>query len=149
MGDTILFVEDSPDDQFLFEHTIRKLPFEIHVQFANDGDAALDYLKGEAQFSDRLGFPLPTVIFLDIKMPGRGGFEVLEWLKKESPPHLRRIPVVMFSSSGAQEDIDRAYDLGASAYLVKPSGFDKLHGLFKATGEFFIEHAERPTVVPR
>jgi CheY-like chemotaxis protein len=81
-------------------------------------------------------------------MPGRGGFEVLEWLKQESPPHLRRIPVVMFSSSDEQTDINRAYDLGASAYLVKPVGFDKLHTLFKTTGEFFIEHAERPTVDP-
>ena len=76
MADTVLFVEDSTDDQFLFERTIRKLPFEVHVRFADNGDAALAYLKGEAPFSDREQFPLPTVIFLDIKMPGRGGFEV-------------------------------------------------------------------------
>jgi CheY-like chemotaxis protein len=147
-GETILFAEDNPDDQYLFERSVRRLPFKVEVRFANDGEQAIAYLKGETEYADRSRFPLPSVIFLDIKMPKKSGFEVLQWIKTSSPDHLRRIPVVMLSSSDHQSDIDRTYDLGASAYLVKPSGFQELHSLFKATGECFLEHVKKPSVHP-
>src|SRR5262245_38349213 len=146
MAETILFVEDNPDDQFLFERAVRALPFPVDLRFANDGNEAIAYLSREGRFSDHQQFPVPTVVFMDIKMPGKSGFDILEWLKKRAPDHLHRTPVVMFSSSDQQSDIDRAYDLGATAYLVKPSGFDDLRKLFKASGEFFLEHAETPSV---
>jgi CheY-like chemotaxis protein len=146
MAEIILFVEDSPDDQLLFEHALQALPFAVTLRFANEGEEAIAYLKREGRFSDQEKSPVPSVIFLDIKMPGKSGFEVLRWLKHDAPNAIHRIPVVMFSSSNEQVDIDRAYDLGANAYLVKPGGYEALRALFKTSGEFFVEHVERPSV---
>ena len=146
MTETILFAEDNEDDQFMLRRSLRGLPFQINLHFVNDGTEAIAYLTGEGEFRDRRKFPLPTVIFLDIKMPLMTGFEVLEWLKNQSPDHLRRLPVVVLSSSAQQEDIDRAYDLGANAYLTKPMGFDEMHNMFDITGKFFLEHVEKPSV---
>ena len=146
MTETILFAEDNEDDQFMLRRSLRALPFQINLHFVNGGTEAVAYLTGEGEFRDRRKFPLPTVIFLDIKMPLMTGFEVLEWLKNQSPDHLRRLPVVVLSSSAQQEDIDRAYDLGANAYLTKPMGFDEMHNMFDITGKFFLEHAEKPSV---
>jgi len=146
MAETILFVEDSEDDRLMFERALRRLPFKTEVRFANDGHEAISYLEGKDQYSDRQKFPIPTVIFSDVKMPDISGFDLLEWLRNQSPGEFHRIPVVMFSSSDDQQDIDRAYDLGANAYLVKPHAFEQLQKLFRATGEFFLEHAEKPSV---
>src|SRR4030095_9287135 len=98
---------------------LKQLTCPVEVRFVNDGQEALDYLQGKGQYADRSRFPLPTVIFLDIKMPRLNGFEVLKWLKEQET--FKRIPVAMITSSQMQEDIDRVYELGASAYLVKPA----------------------------
>jgi CheY-like chemotaxis protein len=144
MPETILYVEDDPNDQVLVQRALKKLASPVVVITANDGDEAIAFLEGHGKYGDRQSFPLPSVIFLDIKLPKKGGFEVLEWLKEQ--PLLKRIPVVMISGSNLQQDIDRAYHLGASAYLVKPVEVEELQKLFRLTGEFFLEHAERPSL---
>ena len=143
MRETILCADDDRNDQFFIERTLKKLPSAVEVRFVNDGEEALRYLRGEGEFADRQRFPLPTVLFLDIKMPRLNGFEVLAAMKSDET--LKRIPVVMISSSRLQPDIDRAYELGASAYLVKPATAEDLQKLFKVTGEFFIGHVEKPS----
>ena len=143
----ILYAEDDENDQFLIEKAFAKMAHPVEVRFVNDGSEAIQYLQGTGEFADRARFPLPTVIFLDIKMPQVNGFEVLEWLK--SNESFKLIPAVMISSSQMQEDIDRAYALGASVYLVKPANLAELQKLFKVTGEFFIEHVEKPSNAPR
>jgi len=143
MPEAILHIEDDRNDQFLVERALKKLASPVEVRAVSDGDEAIDYFKGNGKFSDRKSFPLPTVVFLDIKLPRKTGHEVLEWLKND--PILKRIPVVMISGSAMQSDIDRAYELGASAYLVKPVSGEELQALFKLTGEFFLEHVEKPS----
>lgn len=143
VSETILLIEDDLNDQFFVKKALEQVSPEVAVRAVCSGPEAQIYLLGHGVYADRTRFPLPTVIFLDIKMPGMNGFEVLAWLKENRA--LRRIPVVMVSSSDTQRDIDQAYELGASSYIVKPVAIDRLQRLFKATGEFYAEFVERPS----
>jgi CheY-like chemotaxis protein len=115
---SILLVEDSPDDAFFMEYALKKggIPHPVHLVV--DGEAAIDYLSGTGQYSDREAFPLPTVIFLDLKLPCLNGFEVLAWLRGQ--PALRHLPVFILTGSSEERDRRRARELGAQGYFVKP-----------------------------
>ena len=141
---TILVVDDDENDRFFIEHALQKTTLSLVVKMVNDGEEAIAYLQGEGKFSDRNLFPQPNLIFLDLKMPRVTGFELLEWLKSHEA--FGRIPAVVISSSNAQEDIDRAYDLGANVYLIKPVSPEQFRKLFEATGEFFVARAAKPSV---
>lgn len=121
---TILHVEDDPNDVLLVERAIKKANAPAVLRSVADGDMALAYLKGENSFADREHYPLPDLILLDLKMPRKSGLEVLSWIREQ--PLLKRLLVVVFTSSKHDQDINRAYDLGANSYLVKPVGFDSL-----------------------
>lgn len=121
---TILHVEDDPNDVLLVQRAIKKSDTPVQVHAVTDGDRALAYLNGSDSFADRAKSPLPNLVLLDLKMPRKGGLEVLEWIRQQ--PHLKRIVVVIFTSSKHDQDINRAYQLGANSYLVKPVGFDAL-----------------------
>ncbi len=117
----VLLVEDSPDDVKLIVRAFGRTRLPKRVQVVRDGADALAYLFGKAPYDDRSAYPLPALVILDLKMPRVDGFEVLNAVK--SAPHLRRIPVVVLTSSSEAADIDRCYDLGANSYLVKPVAF--------------------------
>src|SRR5579883_202266 len=121
---TVLVAEDSSDDYILFQRALAKANFMSPLQRVENGDEAIAYLAGEGKFSDRVQFPLPALMLLDLKMPKRGGFEVLEWARQH--PVYRKLPVVVLTSSSQYEDVDRAYSLGANSYLVKPGDFNDL-----------------------
>ncbi len=121
---TILLVDDSENDTFLFRVASEKAALRNPLQEVHDGEQAVAYLSGTPPFHDRAQYPLPILMLLDLKMPKKSGFEVLAWLRSESA--LRRLPVFIFSASLRKEDVDRAFDLGASAFLVKPSTLDDL-----------------------
>src|SRR5207244_2818726 len=114
----------------------------------SDGQQALDYLRGEGQFADRSSHPHPPpdLLLLDLKMPRMDGFQVLDWLRRQ--PVLKRLPVVVFSSSPLDHDINRAYDLGASSFLVKPHENEKLNGLVEKLKSYWIEANARPDAFP-
>lgn len=97
----------------------------IRLLSARDGDEAIAYLNGVGVYADRTAHPLPSLVLLDIKLPHRSGFDVLHWVR-QSGGDLRQIPVVIMSSSCIDRDIQRAYDLGANAYVVKPYTYDEL-----------------------
>jgi len=143
MRETILVIEDDPNDQFFIKRELTKLGPQVNVTFATDGEQALAYLKGENQFADRNLFPIPSIIFLDLKMPRLTGFEVLAWLK--SHDRFKPTPTIVLSSSDLQSDIDKAYMLGANAYLVKPANVEDFRTVFTTTGQFFVELAETPS----
>lgn len=126
---TILHVEDDPNDTLLLEHACRKAGIVFDLQAVNDGDQAMDYLRGANAFSDRKKHPMPKLILLDLKMPRVSGFDVLAWLRADDT--FRQLPVVVLTSSNHDADIKRAYDLGAKSYLVKPVGFEALVELVK------------------
>src|ERR1041385_9209783 len=106
---TVLLVEDSADDVLLMQRAFRKASLINPLNVVTDGEQAIDYLAGNGQYSDRGKYPLPVLVLLDIKLPRRSGHEVLAWLKQH--PGLKRVPVVMLTSSNETADINRAYDL--------------------------------------
>jgi CheY-like chemotaxis protein len=135
-GGTILLVEDEPDDADLLIRAFRKAGIENPVRHVEDGDAAVAYLAGEAPFGNRQDSPLPIMVLLDLKLPRRSGFEVLAWLQGQ--PALRRLPVVVLTSSEQTDDINRAYDLGANSYLVKPVTTAGLHDMVRGMHAYWI-----------
>ena len=116
--DCILYAEDDPNDVFFIKHAFAKVGVANPLQTVKDGQAAIQYLAGEGAFADRRRYPLPCLVLLDIKMPRATGFDVLHWMQDQR--HLRNIPVIIFSASAFPFDIERAYELGANAYVVKP-----------------------------
>ena len=127
----VLLVEDNRDDALLMGRAFRKagLAAPAHVE---DGEAAVAYLAQAAASGDRAPGPLPGLVLLDLKLPRKSGLEVLEWLRAQDA--LRRLPVVVLTSSREAPDIRRAYDLGANSYLVKPVGFEALRQLVETLG---------------
>lgn len=138
----ILLVEDNPDDVVLIKRALGRTNLANPVQVVEDGDEAVAYLAGEGPYGDRRQHPLPVLILLDLKLPKRSGHEVLAWIGSQAG--LRRIPVAVLSSSGEPSDVNRAYDLGANAYLRKPVVFEELVELVKATNLFWLILNERP-----
>lgn len=140
---TILLVEDNPVDVLLMQRAFRNENFaNTSLQIVRDGDAAVFYLNGDGEYSDRDRYPLPAIILLDLKLPRRSGHEVLVWLKQQ--PELKRLPVVMLTSSRQTLDVKRAYDLGANSYLVKPVGFASLSEMMRSFNEYWLNYTELP-----
>lgn len=140
---TILHVEDDPNDVLLVARAFRKAEVLAQIHVVNDGEQAVHYLNGSSSLATRDQFPLPLLVLLDLKLPRKSGIEVLEWVR--SHPRLKRIPVVMLTSSRQPIDINRAYDLGVNAYLVKPVNFDALVEMLKTVGSFWLRVNEPPT----
>jgi CheY-like chemotaxis protein len=121
---TILHVEDDPNDVLLVQRALKKTTAPATILSVSDGDRALSYLGGSEEFANREKFPFPQLVLLDLKMPRKSGMEVLAWIREQ--PTLKRLLVVVFTSSKHDQDINRAYELGANSYLVKPVGFEEL-----------------------
>jgi CheY-like chemotaxis protein len=140
---TILLVEDNPVDVLLMQRAFRHEAFaNTSLQIVRDGDAAVFYLNGDGEYSDRDRYPLPAIILLDLKLPRRSGHEVLVWLKQQ--PELKRLPVVMLTSSRQTLDVKRAYDLGVNSYLVKPIGFASLLEMMQSFSQYWLNYTELP-----
>lgn len=114
----ILHVEDDEPYVFLLQLMFERAGITSPVHAVSDGQMAIDYLAGAEVFADREKHPLPCLVLLDLKLPKVSGFEVLKWIRQQ--PGLRRLVVVMLSSSAQPEDIERAYELGANSYIEKP-----------------------------
>ncbi|GAB1539463.1 response regulator [Scytonema sp. NUACC21] len=142
--ETILLVEDNPRDIFLIQRALNKANITNPLQVVNDGDAAVSYLSGQEPYSDRDRYPLPVLILLDLKLPRRSGFEVLMWLRQQS--RLKRLPVVVLTSSKDHIDINHIYDLGVNAYMVKPVVFNNLVEIFKTLNLHWIVFNEKPQI---
>ncbi len=141
---TILLIEDDPNDVILIQRAFKKANLLTPIQVVEDGETALDYLMGKGIFKDRERYPLPDLILLDLKLPRKSGLEVLAWLREQ--PNLKRLPVVILTASKEAKDINRAYDLGANSYLVKPVSFDALLNMVKTLGLYWMILNEKPEV---
>jgi CheY-like chemotaxis protein len=129
-GKVILLVEDDENDVFFFRRALGKAGLELPLHLASDGEQALQYLNGDAKYADRETYPLPEVIFLDLKLPYVNGLEILEYIQKE--PALHRIEVIVLTSSPEDRDRKRAFELGAKGYLVKPATHNTLQQILAA-----------------
>ena len=136
----ILYVEDEEADVML--HVFDKTGIPNPLQTVKDGKLAKDYLAGNAPFDDRGRCPLPGLVLMDLNLPYWSGFEVLEWIRQQ--PQLRRLPVVIFTSSNRPDDIARAYGAGANAYVVKPNALGDLKSLVLALRDFWLLHNRFP-----
>ena len=139
---TVLLVEDDLNDIFLVKRAFKKAQIQNPLQVVTDGQEAIHYLRGEGRYADREAYPLPKLVVMDIKMPRRTGFEVLEWVKHDGP--LRRIPIVIVSSSDNPADINRAYELGANAYMVKPVDYRAVEKLFESITHYWGLECAKP-----
>jgi CheY-like chemotaxis protein len=139
---TILLAEDNATDALMVQRAFKKAHLMNPVQVVDDGDKAVAYLAGEGPYADREKCPLPVLLLLDLKLPRRSGLEVLEWLRKQDG--LKRLPVVVLTSSKESSDVNRAYDLGANSYLVKPVDFDALMEMVKTLGLYWVVMNEKP-----
>ena len=138
----ILLAEDDVNDVLLVQRAFQKSSIANPLQVVRDGEEAVAYLRGNLQYADRDRYPLPVLLLMDLKMPRRSGLEVLVWLRQQ--PGLKRLPVVVLTSSNQSPDINRAYELGANSYLVKPAGFDSLVQLVKNLDMYWLILNEKP-----
>jgi len=142
---TILLVEDDLNDIFLVKRAFKMAQIQNPLQVVTDGQEAISYLRGEGKYENRELYPLPKLIVMDIKMPRRTGFEVLEWVKGDGKP-LRRIPIVIVSSSDNPADINLAYELGANAYMIKPVEFRAVEHLFESITHYWGLECAKPAL---
>jgi CheY-like chemotaxis protein len=131
----VLLVDDSPNDALLMATAFQRTEFDQPLRFVTSGEDAIAYLQGDGRYHNRAEFPLPAVVLLDLNMPRINGLEVLAWIRRQ--PTLGRTCVYILSASRRREDIDRAYALGANAYLVKPGRLDELTNMVKTLVAWF------------
>lgn len=138
----ILMAEDDADDRLLAEEAMIESRVLNDLHFVENGVELLDYLYGKDRFADRNQYPLPSLILLDLNMPLMDGREALQSIKND--PVLKRIPVVILTTSKTEEDMLKGYDLGAASYITKPVTFDVLVELMRALGNYWVEFVELP-----
>jgi two-component system response regulator len=137
-GIVILMADDDEDDRLLAREALaQSLALAAELRFVNDGVELMQYLRREPPFADAAATPRPGVILLDLNMPRMDGREALQALKAD--PELRRIPVVVMSTSQADEDIVRSYDLGAASFITKPVTFEGLVEVMRGFGTYWTE----------
>jgi CheY-like chemotaxis protein len=139
---TILIADDDPDDRELTRDALHECRLANDVHFVHDGEELLDYLNRRGQHKKLAGQSLPGLILLDLNMPRKDGREALKEIKAN--PDLRRIPIVVLTTSKAEEDILRTYDLGVNSYVTKPVTFDSLVETIKVLGKYWFEIVELP-----
>jgi CheY-like chemotaxis protein len=133
---TILLVEDDSNDVLLVRRAFRRAGLSARIEVASDGEAAVAYLAAMPTDS------APGLVLLDLKLPRQPGLDVLHWLRQQ--PGLRRLPVVVLTASRESTDVNRAYDLGANSFLVKPVGFTELLEMVRTLGLYWLGMNEAP-----
>lgn len=129
----ILLAEDDDNDVFFMKRALQKAEITYPLHIVNNGQETVDYLAGIGKFHDRNRYPLPTLMFLDLKMPFLDGFEVLAWL--QSQPALKKITAVVLTSSSEERDRKKAAELGAKGYFVKPPSVETVKEIIKLASE--------------
>ncbi|MDB6068614.1 MAG: response regulator receiver protein [Pedosphaera sp.] len=141
----VLVADDSPDERFLITAAMQHTARLQTIAEVCDGAETIDYLKGLAGFSDREKFPLPDLLLLDLKMPGKDGFEVLEWLAMQP---FSGLTIVVLTDSMHPEHIKRALDLGADLFQVKPRSHNDRQAMIQALEDFLVGASSAPLQRP-
>jgi CheY-like chemotaxis protein len=138
----ILMADDDADDRMLTRDALEESRVLNELRFVEDGEELMEYLTRRGKYANAENSPRPGLILLDLNMPKKDGREALKEIK--SDPNLRRIPVVIMTTSKAEEDVFRSYDFGASSFITKPVTFDRLVELMRTLGEYWVEFVELP-----
>jgi CheY-like chemotaxis protein len=138
----ILMADDDEDDRLLTRAALEESRLTNELQFVQDGEELMDYLHQRGRFSDPEASPRPGLILLDLNMPRKDGREALREIKSDAS--LRQIPVIVLTTSKAEEDIYRSYDLGANSFIIKPVTFESLVNVMKVLGRYWLEIVEAP-----
>ncbi|MBC7251599.1 MAG: response regulator [Anaerolineae bacterium] len=139
---TVLMADDDPDDRMLIQEAWEENRLANGLHFVEDGEQLLDYLYRRGEYAHLKHEPLPGLILLDLNMPKKDGREALREIKAD--PELRRIPIVILTTSKAEEDILRSYELGVSSFITKPVTFESLVSLVKTLAHYWFEIVELP-----
>ena len=139
---TFLIAEDDQDDRLLIDEAFKESLVYNSLNFVEDGVELMDYLRHTGKYSNIKDFPTPDLILLDLNMPRKDGREALAELKRDS--HLRYIPVVVLTTSKAEEDILRSYDIGAAGYVTKPVTFDGLVSAIRGLKRYWVQIVRLP-----
>lgn len=134
----ILYADDEPDDIFFMQRAFEQAGIEQPLLTVNSGNELITYLSGQGKYADRIRYPLPALVLVDLNMPQGSGFESLKWIRNK--PSLSTLPVLVITSSNHESDIQRASLLGANGYLVKPSKLDDLFEVVKAFKGYWLTH---------
>jgi DNA-binding response OmpR family regulator len=148
LNGSVLLVEDDPSDFRLIQRAFNKLTEGFEMFRLTNGDDVIAYLAGDDPYENRAAHPMPDILLLDLKLPRRSGFEVLQWLRGQTSS-LSRLPVVVLTSSRHSTDVNRAYDLGANSYLVKPENSNQLEELASQFRDYWLKLNELPNLVER
>jgi len=138
----ILMADDDPDDRMLTRDAWEENRLANELHFVEDGEELIDYLHRRGQYRDLAAERLPGLILLDLNMPRKDGREALQEIKAD--PKLRRIPIVVLTTSKAEEDILRTYDLGVNSFITKPVTFEALVGTVKTLAKYWFQIVELP-----
>lgn len=144
---TILLVEDDENDVILIQRALRKGEIDAPIHVIWDGDKAIEYLSGTGRYQDVVPWPLPMVVLLDLRLPGRSGLEVLAWL--DNHKSLALLPVVVFTNSTQDIDVSQAFALGANSYLKKPYTLAATTALLKTVAAYWLDHNVRSPKLKR
>jgi CheY-like chemotaxis protein len=141
-GITVLMADDDADDRMLARDAWEESRPASELEFVEDGEQLLDYLRHRGRYSGTGAAPLPNIILLDLNMPKKDGREALREIK--SDPLLRKIPVIVLTTSRADEDVARSYDLGVNSFIVKPARFESLVEVMRCLAEYWFGVVELP-----
>ena len=140
---TVLVADDDPDDQLLIKDALSEVRPDARIEFVSDGVELLEFMRRQDRFADRIDDPLPRLVLLDLNMPVKDGREALFEIK--SDPSFWRTPIIIFSTSTAQADIRRAYQLGANSFISKPSSFDRLVEIVRILDRYWFQTVALPS----
>lgn len=140
----IMIADDSEGDVMMLRRAFEQAGVQVPLQAVNDGEEAIAYLLGEGKFANRAEFPLPDLFLLDLKMPRKNGFDVLEWIRGQ--PGMARIRVVVLTTSDQIRDVNRAYSLGAASFLTKPLNFTEFKDTIQAMYNYWVTMNRQPEV---
>lgn len=138
----ILIADDDAEDRMLIKEALDESRLTNAVQFVENGEELMDYLHNRGNFTDKEKYPTPGLILLDLNMPKKDGREALKEIKADD--HLRVLPVVVLTTSKAEEDILRTYNLGVSSFITKPVSFSSLVDVMKTLSKYWFEIVELP-----
>ncbi|GAA4301862.1 response regulator [Nibribacter koreensis] len=138
----ILIAEDDAEDRMLVKEALDESRLMNNIQFVENGEELMDYLHNRGKFSDKNEYPTPGLILLDLNMPKKDGREALKEIKSDD--HLRVIPVVVLTTSKAEEDVLRTYDLGVSSFITKPVTFAGLVDVMQTLSKYWFQIVELP-----